>query len=101
LAVREILFPRGAEIIETVGGYPAEGRPGVRELATQLELGADAAVARDLRDLESTTQAVAADLEALAVRQNVVRILREAVETQRPALGKASRGAARELRHRE
>src|SRR5687768_7063986 len=84
LASRHVMFPGGAEIIETVGGNSPDEGFSVREVAAQFDLRAEAAVAGNLRDFKATAQAVAADLEALGVGQHVTGVLRESIEACRP-----------------
>src|SRR5688572_19504805 len=70
-AARNILLPRRADVIETVRGDAACHAAGVDEIATQFDLAAEPAIAGDLRDFEAAAKPVAADLEALAVGQDV------------------------------
>src|SRR5690606_22109640 len=66
-----------------------------------VELAAQSAVARNPGHFEAAAEAVATDLEALAVRQHVAGVLREYIEPHRPALSQSSRRGCLQLRGQE
>src|SRR5690349_17193621 len=94
-----ILLPGSPDVVEAIGRDAAGDAAGIAEVAAQFQLAADAAVTRDLGHFEPAAEAVAADLEALAVGQDVSRCLREGVEAHRPSVGEPPVQAA--LRERD
>src|SRR5512138_2829398 len=101
LPARLVLLPGRGEVVEPIERGLTHDRTRARQLAAQLGLRAQALVAGDLGDLEAATEALAADLVALAVRQHVRGLLTERVEAHAPALREAQQLGDLQFRDQE
>src|SRR3970282_1251438 len=81
--------------------YPTEHRGCRGQASANFHFRAEPLVARDLRHFETAPETVAADLEALVVRQHVRALLRKCVEPDGPPLVEPSESRQVEVSHHE